>query len=120
LLKLKRYESARQSYERALQQDPSQPVHYARLGGVYILLGNFEQALDVFQHAAQRFPENADMHYFVALAARGAGDYDVALTALRKSLALKADQVDALALLGAILNDRGNTAEAETSLRRAI
>jgi tetratricopeptide (TPR) repeat protein len=120
LLKHKQYESARDFYERALQQDASQPVYYARLGGIYILLGISARALDVFKRAVQRFPENADMRYFLALAARGTGDFDLALTAVRKSLSLKANQVDALALLGTILSDRGNIAEAEASLRRAI
>jgi tetratricopeptide (TPR) repeat protein len=120
LQKYKRLESAKDHYARALQQDPSQPIYYVRLGGTYILLGNFEQALVVFQRAAERFSQNADMHYFVALAARGAADYERAEAALRKSLSLQPNHVDALALLGAILSDRGDTAAAEKFLRRAI
>ena len=120
LQKHQRFESARDSYERALQQDLSHPVYYARLGGAYIALGQFEQALGVFQRAGQRFPEDADMHYFIALAARGMADYELAQAALRKSLLLKPNHVDALALLGAIFSDRGNAAAAERLLRRAI
>lgn len=107
-LRFQRIEAAKDAYERALEQDPSKPVYYARLGGIDILRGAFEPALDVFQRGAQRFPNNPDMHYFVALAARGTGNYDLAQTALRKSLSIQADHVDALALLGAIRADRGD------------
>ncbi|HEV7891411.1 MAG TPA: tetratricopeptide repeat protein, partial [Pyrinomonadaceae bacterium] len=73
----------------------------------------------VFRSAAARFPESAEIQYFVGIAARGRGDYEAAEAALRESLRLKADSVDALAQLGFVLGERGRDAEAETILRRA-
>src|SRR5260370_39254532 len=84
LQKHQQYERAREFYERALDQDSSKPVYYARVGGVFMLLRNFLKALEVFQHAAQRFPTEANMHYFVALAARATANFDLARVALRR------------------------------------
>jgi tetratricopeptide (TPR) repeat protein len=91
-----------------------------RLGGVLMLLSRFDRALDVFNEAAARFPESAEAHYFVGVAARGRGDYEAAEAALRRSLRLKPGSADALAQLGFVVGERGRDAEAERVLREAI
>src|SRR6266446_1571605 len=114
------YSAARDYYERAWRQDPTLSVYYIRLGGVYLLLGNPNQALKIFQSAAERFPTIAEVHYFAAIAGRGVGNYDLALAELQKSLALQPNSADSLALSGAINLDRANPLEAEKLLRRAL
>ena len=114
------YSAARDYYERAWRQDPTLSVYYIRLGGVLLLLGNVNQALKIFQSAAERFPAIAEIHYFTAIAARGVGNYDLALVELQKSLSLQPNSADSLALSGAINLDRANLAEAEKLLRRAL
>src|SRR6266850_3996724 len=57
-------EASVEFYKRALDQDPSKFVYYARLGGVYILLGQTGQAAEVFRHGILRFPNLAEAHYF--------------------------------------------------------
>ena len=114
------YSAARDYYERAWRQDPTLSVYYIRLGGVFLLLGNVNQALKIFQSAAERFPAIAEIHYFTAIAARGVGNYDLALVELQKSLSLQPNSADSLALSGAINLDRANLAEAERLLRRAL
>ena len=114
------YSAARDYYERAWRQDPTLSVYYIRLGGVYLLLGNFNQAMKIFQSAAERFPAIAEIHYFTAIAARGVGNYDLALAELQTSLALQPNSADSLALSGAINLDRANLTEAEKLLRRAL
>ncbi len=120
LRKQRRYEGAAEFYERALTQDVAQLVYYVRLGGTYMLLVRYDRALEIFQRAAQRFPGSAEAQYFVGIAARGFGALDVAEAALRKSLALRDSNVDALAQLGFVVGDRGRDAEAEKLLRRAV
>jgi tetratricopeptide (TPR) repeat protein len=120
LRKSGRIEDAKYFYERALAQDAGKLVHYVRLGGVLLLLGQNEAALEVFRRGAEKFPETAEAHYFVAIAARGRGDYDLAETSLRKSLSLQPDNPDALAQLGFVAGERGRFAEAEQLLRRAL
>jgi Flp pilus assembly protein TadD len=85
-----------------------------------MLLSRYDGALDVFRRAAASFPKSAEVWYFVGISARGRGDFDVAEGALRSSLALKGDNVDALAQLGFVVGERGRDAEAERILRRAL
>jgi protein O-GlcNAc transferase len=120
LRKFNRLELARDSYQRALKQSPTVPVNHVRLGAIYLLLNDNNKAYDVFRRAAEQFPEISEIQYFFASSARGKGEYDLAIAALNKSLALKPDNVDALSLLGAILLDRNKAVEAERLFRRAI
>jgi tetratricopeptide (TPR) repeat protein len=85
-----------------------------------MLLVRYDRALELFQRAAQRFAGSAEAQYFVGIAARGFGALDIAEAALRKSLALRASNMDALAQLGFVVGDRGRDAEAEQLLRRAV
>jgi len=112
--------AAKDYYERALQQDATKFVYYARLGGVYLSLDQGEAALGVFERAAQRFPDIAEAHYFLGVAARRQGAFDKAEAALRRSLALKPDNADALAQLGYVVGQQDRLGEAEALLRRAI
>jgi tetratricopeptide (TPR) repeat protein len=120
LRKQRRYEGAAEFYQKALAQDAGQLVYYVRLGGTYMLMSQYDRALQIFQQAAQRFPTSAEAQYFAGIAARGWGNFELAETALRKSLALKDGNVDALAQLGFVLDQRGFDTEAEKFLRRAI
>ncbi len=112
--------AAKDFYERALRQEPARPVHHVRLGGVHLLLGDTPKALEIFRQAAERFPRDAEIQYFVGMAARATADYDLSLSALQKSLDLRADNADALALMGAIKAERDDFAAAEKLLRRAL
>jgi tetratricopeptide (TPR) repeat protein len=107
-------------YQRALEQDASKFVYYARLGGVYIMLGRTEQAVEVFRQGVLRFPNLSEAHYFAGVAARAAANYETAAGELRKALALEPDNVNALAQLGFVLLERGQMPEAESVLQRAI
>jgi Flp pilus assembly protein TadD len=107
-------------YKRALEQDPSRFAYYARLGGVYIALGEGDRAATVFHLGVLRFPKLPEAYYFAGVAARAAADYPTAEAELRKALALEPDNVNALAQLGFVVLERDRTAEAETILRRAI
>jgi Flp pilus assembly protein TadD len=83
-------------------------------------LNDNNKAYEVFRQAAERFPGVSELQFYFAGTARGRGEYDLAIAALKKSLSLKPDNVDALSLLGVILLDRNEIAEAENLLRRAI
>ena len=78
LRKNRRSEAAVEFYKRALDQDSTRFVYYARLGGIYVQLGDSDKALDVFRRARQRFPTMPEAHYFVGIAARARADYQLA------------------------------------------
>ena len=118
LAKQKRYAEAVRFYEKAIIQDKSKDVYFVRLGGTYLLQSQFNQALTYFQQAAELFPKTAEIRYFLSITLRGLGNYDSAISEVRKSLALK-ETADSNALLGAILFDRNEFAAAEKYLRKA-
>ena len=120
LRKNQRTKASVEFYRRAWEQDPTQYIYYARLGGVYLALAQIDQALEVFRRGALKFPSLPEAHYFAGIAARAQSDYDLAEIELRKSLALGPDNVNALAQLGVVLLERQRIAEAETVLRKAI
>ncbi len=120
LRKNQRTQAAVEFYKRALEQDETKFAYYARLGGTYIVLGQLDNALDIFRRAGKHFPASPQAHYFIGLAARAQGDYDVAETEFRKSLALENDNVNALAQLGFVLLERDKPVAAERTLRRAL
>jgi tetratricopeptide (TPR) repeat protein len=120
LRKQRRYEGAIEFYQKALDQDAGQLAYYVRPAGTFMLLTRYDRALELFQKAAERFPKSAEAQYFVGIAARGLANLDLAEASFRKSLALKDGNVDALAQLGFVLDERGQIAEAEKVLRRAV
>src|SRR5205807_9356158 len=65
LRKNKRTEASVEFYQRALEQDTTQFVYYARLGGVYLALGQLDRAIEIFRRGALRFPTLPEAHYFV-------------------------------------------------------
>lgn len=120
LRKNQRLQAAIVFYKLALDQDATKFVYYARLGGAYVVLRLPEQALDVFRRAETRFPNLPEAHYFLGVAARSRGDYNLAENEFRKALSLEPDNVNALAQLGFIVGERDRFSEAERLLRRAI
>lgn len=120
LRKNRRTSASVEFYKRALDQDASKFVYYARLGGAYIILGQPDQGLEIFRRGLQRFPNLPQAHYFVGVAARAQANYDLAETELRKSLELESDNVNTLAQLGFVLLERDRITEAEAMLRRSI
>lgn len=119
LAKQNRYSEAVRFYEKAVAQDRTRSVYFVRLGGTYLL--NYEpiKSFQYFKEAAEIFPEIAEIKYFLAIAARTVGEYDLAISETKKALALK-ETADANALLGSIQVDRNNFPEAEKYLRKAL
>ena len=115
-----RVAASREFYERALEVDPSKLIYYVRLGGVYLVLDDRERAFDLFQRASQKFPEAAELQYFVGVAARSKGSFDIAEAAFKRALALEPNNADTLAQLGFLSGERAAYEEAEKLLRKAI
>ena len=112
--------ASREFYEKALGQDSSKLIYYVRLGGVYLVLDERDKAFDTFQRAVQIFPNEAELQYFVGVAARAQGSFDMAEAAFRKALASEPNNADTLAQLGFLTGERAEFAEAEKLFRRAI
>ncbi len=114
------YVGAKGFYQRAIQADRLKPVYLIRLGGTLLFLKDYSGSLDIFTEAAKRFPEIPEIRYFLAIAERTNGNFDLALVAVQQAILLKPRYADALALSGAIRFDKNELGTAEKDLRRAI
>ncbi len=114
-----KYPQAAEFYARAVAQNKTKDVYFVRLGGTHLILKEVEKAFQIFKEAAELFPKIPEIKYFLAVTARGLGNYDLALNEVRKALVLR-ETADSNALLGAILADRNQAVEAQKYLRKAI
>jgi tetratricopeptide (TPR) repeat protein len=119
LAKEKRYREAIPFYEKAVAQDKTKDVYFVRLGGTFLYNYDFEKAFQYFNEAADLFPQIAEIKYFMAITARGLGNYDLAFKEAKKALSLK-ETADTNALIGSMLIDRNEYQEAEKYLRKAV
>ena len=76
------------AYVRAIQTDPTNPLLRLDLGGVYVSMQNYEQAIRLFQQAAELKPDWPNAHFNLANAYRLKGEKQLALDALRETLRL--------------------------------
>lgn len=76
------------SYQRAIEQDPSNPVLRLSLGGVYYTLGNFEEASKLFEQSIALKPDWANAYYNYAWAMYQRKEYPRAVTSMQNVLQL--------------------------------
>ncbi len=87
---------------------------------MYLFSKDYVKSLEIFTDASKQFPNIPDIQYFLAIANRINGNFEAALSSLKKAILLKPKYADALALTGAILFDKNELAESEKYLRQAI
>ncbi len=73
------------AYVRAIQTDPTNPMLRLDLGGVYVSIQNYEQAIRLFQQAAELKPDWPNAHYNLANAYKLKGEKKLALDALKET-----------------------------------
>ncbi|MBI5127164.1 tetratricopeptide repeat protein [Candidatus Roizmanbacteria bacterium] len=71
------------SYQRAILLDPSNPNYRLRLGGIYFLLGQYQDAVRFFEQTAQLKPDWPNAHYNLAWAYFQTQQYDKATAAMK-------------------------------------
>ncbi|NJM53334.1 MAG: tetratricopeptide repeat protein [Blastocatellia bacterium] len=81
--KQKRYAEAVRFYQKALTQDKTKDVYFVRLGGIYLINSQFNQAVVYFKEASELFPKIAEIKYFLAITYRGLGNYDLAVNEVK-------------------------------------
>jgi len=76
------------SYQRAIVLDPSNPMLKLNLGGVYYLLGHFNDALTFFQQAVSLKPDWTNAYYNLAWAYYQNKQFDQAVTTMESTIKL--------------------------------
>lgn len=111
---------AEDSYAKASERDPMNPVHYVNVGRVRLARGNFEGALDAFRKALEKRADFAPAHFLIAQAHFGRGDTRQAI-AEAQTLRLSAPFDVGLAFqLGFIYYQNNEFGEARTEFERAV
>ncbi len=108
------------SYQRAIQLDPSNPNLRIALGGVLYSLKSYDEAIRMFQSAADLKPDLANAYYNIAAAYKEKADYARAYANLQTVVSLvnkdSADYTKALAELEELkskVNDKASTSSAQ-------
>src|SRR3982751_625328 len=82
--------------------------------------GNFAKAIELYDKAIKIVPEFAEAEYQKGNAFLAVGDPNKAETAFRRAIELRADWTLPMVALGTVLENRGDQAEAEKVLTKAI
>lgn len=112
--------SSRNQSRRARYQTLANRAQYD-LTDVYILLKNFEKAVDVFEKLLEDDPDNIIAIYGIGSVYQAMGDFKNAETYLRKTLSMQPTHANALNGLGYLYAQQGrNLDEAEVLINRAL
>src|SRR5579875_2409326 len=84
---LRAHAGARPAFTKALEREPENGGHYARIGRSYWSEGRFEEAIVWHEKALARQPDNAGAHYALAMM-RSARDRKERIRELERLLAL--------------------------------
>ena len=76
------------SYGRAIQRDPYNPILRLNVGGIYYAIKNYELAVRFFTDAANLKPDWANAYYNLAVALRDKGDRETAKAVATKVMEL--------------------------------
>jgi tetratricopeptide (TPR) repeat protein len=111
--------AAEQSFRRALEYSPTNPVAHFCLGNLMAMSGRSEAALGHFAKAETADPNQFAYPLCQGKALRDMGKNAEAVEALRRAVSLGADKAEAHAELGRALFGTGKAAEAVESLTKA-
>ncbi|MBU1031727.1 O-antigen ligase family protein [Patescibacteria group bacterium] len=76
------------SYGRAIEQDPLNPILRVNVGGVYYAAQNYDMAIRFFTDAVNLKPDYANAYYNLSVALKDKGDLEGAIAAAENTLPL--------------------------------
>ena len=106
-------EDACQFWEEAIQENPDNLKVYNKLGISFLLLKEYEKAVDIFQDGLKLNSNSPDLNYNLALAHYYCGDFGEASRLLKKVLTINRDYHEANYLKGLCLEKMGRIEEAQ-------
>jgi len=114
------YGPALQEAQNLLSQRPGNSRARLRVGDVLLCAGRFGEAIPVFQEVLRTRPEMPEAYTSLVGALIGQGREDEALATYRAAMARGCDTAALHSNVAAVLMKRGDLAEAEELLRRAL
>jgi arylsulfatase A-like enzyme len=109
---------ARHDLARARERSPRSPYLAAQLGSLETLLGNFASAIPLLEEALRAQPNDASLHFDLAIALEGAGRREEAVRRAERAVALAPDRAHYHQGLVEIERRAGRPGRARASLER--
>jgi len=92
-----------QSFNKAIQSDPSNPDNYLILGQVYLRLNNNPGAAEVYKAAVKVDPGNGESHYMLGVSQALMGQREEAVKAVKRSIEIFNQEGDKTKLKNALV-----------------
>jgi adenylate cyclase len=113
------WKAAKESFERALQLNPSEGAALLDLGWYHAFTGNFPEAVRLVKKALDLDPLNLDYNVDLADIYRLSGNFKAALKTSQHTLELFPENTDTYWILGMTYYHLEDLAQAETAFRKA-
>jgi tetratricopeptide (TPR) repeat protein len=85
----KNYDAAFQDVSGALKENPGDVEMLVALGDVNFVLGRYQDALEAYQKAQQKLPNNGDIYFHVAKSQAAAGNWAGSISAAESAIKLR-------------------------------
>ena len=117
--RLQRWQEAAEAYQRVLviQDDV---VTIIKLGNVFLAAQMLTRAIQLYEQALKRLPDNALLHRHLGASLHRMGQTQKAIRCFEQALSLRPDYVGALIDLALVLRQLGRTKEALVQIEKAI
>jgi len=112
-------DDARQAYQAALKQDPSNVDAYRRLARLYTKVGDYDRAFDTYKKAMAKHPKDAELWYDLGLCHHRRKDLAESVKCFNKALEIDPENRDYMKKLGFTVAYMGQTNQGLALLTRA-
>ena len=115
------YDKAIDAVEEGIKVLDDHPPFYALLASLLDDTKQFDKAVKMLTSATEKFPENAQLKFFLGSMQDRTGDKQASMESMKKVIAIDGEHVQALNFLAYVYADQGkNLDEAEKLVRRAM
>ena len=113
--------SAIKTVESGIKNKPDYAQFYSLSASLLDDAKNYERALEILADGAKRFPDNAQIRYFLGSMQDRTGDFEAMVASMRRVLEIDRNHVQALNYLAYTFADKGTKLEeAESFARKAL
>ncbi len=114
------YETAKATFEKALEEDPTSVEALSHLGNAFVNLGKFDEALEQFKKALLVEPERGELLYSIASIYLLQGDNLKAIEFYNKAEAVGFKTAEMYQIMAGIFFDADDSIQALRNINRAI